>query len=1272
MINALHIYKKICLCLALSVCLLDLTGQNINMPVTLQWQPVRYEYFQADTATPYLYFKQASTHENNSLLPCYQTYIPISHSYDRYEVSLTNTIWQTLSEDEMRCVDKNMITNDVNIQYQTTETQKQAFLYIHFCPFRTNGQKIEKLISFNIVADYTPGTPPKIRKTHTYADHSVLAAGTFYKISLQETGIYKLTYNDCKNLGMNMPVNINNIAIFGNGGQQLPENTSYAVFDDIQEIPVSVVDNNNNGYFDNDDYVIFYAVGLQKWTADNIHPLCQFSHSLNPYSLHAYYFITVDNGIGEKKRIHTLSSADGTPTHEVSTYYYRHVYETDNYNIYKTGTRWFADEFKSTTKRTYNFTIPGLITNKNIYFSFAWASISSTSATFLATFNNSKHFTAYFSGNNLNTSSYKDFIPNQEKISVEIEYSKPTLSSAGYLDYIEIHATCSLAQNASQISFRNPEIVGSGNIARYTFNTLGKNTRIWEVTDRHNIKQIDADKDNNRLSFTLTADTLREFVAFDGTSYLSVTPIGKIENQNLHGIAHADFIIITHPNFLSAAQKLAQFRQTNDNMNTVVVTTNEIYNEFSSGSCDLAAIRNFLKMFYDRDADHMPKNVLLIGKTSYDPRQIIGTAPCYIPNYQGHYIFDAENNTSTDNFIAKLADGKGTNNFGTMDIGIGRWPVTSLNQANALVDKSTRYASNTDLSNASGKISNMGNWRNILAFVADDDFDYAHMFEPEDICNNVIKNNYPIYNIDKIYSDAYKKMASSQGARYPEVNKNINLRVNNGCLFMTYFGHGGDNGWSHERILTLSDIASWTNTYALPIFYTACCSFSQYDNSALSPGERVLLSTKGGGIGLITSTRNSASYYNGQLGQYLFANALEENNKQHLTIGEVYANAQNAHGMYEAYTYLGDPSVTPAFPKMNVVTDSINHHALATFTDTLKSLTYVCIHGHVEDTYHQPISDFNGWIYPTIYDKAVIVETINNNGKDSVHHFSQQKNIIFKGKAKVENGHFQFSFMLPKDINYEYGFGKISYYAAGNNTDANGYNKILVGGINDTTLNDNIGPEIKLYLNDENFVNGGTSTASPIIKAEIRDAGGINTAGAGIGHDIVAILDDNIAQAVTLNDFFEFDENSFTSGKLSYALSALTEGKHTLKLRAWDIVNNMGEAEIEFYVINDTGLVLNHVLNYPNPFTTHTSFYFEHNQPNTLLDIHISIFTISGKVVKNIHSTQYATGYRSDAIEWDGKDDYGNTLAKGVYIYKLAVRKPDGGVCEKIEKIVIL
>ncbi len=1268
----MNIYKKyyIYLCLCIIANTLLLKGQNINMPVSLAWKPVCYEQFQADTLTPYLYFEQATNDEMHPLMPYYQIHIPILHTYDTYKVHITNTVWQALTAEELKCIDTSIIDNTLNMNYTTTETMKKAYLYIKLLPFRNNGTNIEKLVSFNITADYTVGKPVKRQKTHSYATQSVLSTGNFYKIAITQTGIYKLTYNDLKALGMSMPVKTDHIALYGHGGYMLPQNTGEEIYNDLQEVSIYTIDKNNNGTFDNEDYVLFYGVGVTQWEPYAIDPICQYKHNMNIYSRQAYYFITADEGIGNKKRISSLAGTNATPTHMVNTYYYRHVYEEDNINICKVGNQWFADEFKSTTTRKYKFDIPGL-TSKNVYFSFSWASTSSAPACFTTDINGSKSFNTYMaSGNITNITDYKNFTPTGEHINVTITYSKPTLSSIGYLDYIEIHATCALQQGSAQVDFRNPEITGSGHVAKYSFNTLGKSTRIWDVTDRYNIKEVQCTAAGQYMEFTLTADSTREMVAFDGSSYLSVTPIGKVENQNLHGLSNIDFIIITHPDFLSAAQRLAQYRNS-QNIKTAVVTTTQVYNEFSSGACDLSAIRNFLKMFYDRNEEHMVKNALLIGKTSYDPRQIEGKAPCYIPNYQGKNIFDNHNNVSTDNYIAKLADGKGANNYGTMDIGLGRWPVATTSQANALVEKSIRYGAMNDLSGNSGKISNMGNWRNIISFISDDDADYAHLFNPEAICNKLISTYYPIYNVEKVYSDAYKKEASSQGARYPEVTKMINYRVNNGCLFMTYFGHGGDNGWSHERILTLSDINSWTNTYAMPIFYTACCTFAGYDQGSSSPGERTLLSANGGGIGLITSTRNSSSGPNETLGMALFRNALKSENNTHLTIGEVYATAQSEYP-YESYIYLGDPSVTPAYPQMNIVTDSINHIAYHSFTDTLKSLTYVHVQGHIEDAAHKKLTQFNGWVYPTIYDKAAIVETLNNNGKDSVYHFSLQKSIIFKGKAKAENGDFHFSFMMPKDINYEYGMGKISYYAAGSNIDANGYNNVLIGGMNDTTINDDAGPDIKLYLNDKAFVSGGTCTATPIVKAEISDESGLNTAGAGIGHDMMIIIDHDIANAITVNDYFTFNENSYTSGTLSYALSSLAAGTHTLSVRAWDIVNNMGEAEIEFEVLNDTGLVLNHVLNYPNPFTTHTDFYFEHNQPNTLLNIHISIFTISGKVVKNIHSSQCTEGFRSKAIPWDGKDDYGNTLAKGVYLYKLMVRMPNGSTTEKIEKIVIL
>jgi hypothetical protein len=372
---------------------------------------------------------------------------------------------------------------------------------------------------------------------------------------------------------------------------------------------------------------------------------------------------------------------------------------------------------------------------------------------------------------------------------------------------------------------------------------------------------------------------------------------------------------------------------------------------------------------------------------------------------------------------------------------------------------------------------------------------------------------------------------------------------------------------------------------------------------------------------------------------------------------------------------LGDPSATLAHPKFNVVTDSINGMDISTYTDTIKALKFVTIKGHIADNNNVPLTNFNGWVYPSVYDKTDTLSTINPE-LNPQKRFPSQKSIIFRGKSSVKNGYFSFSFMVSKDINYEYGLGKISDYAKGNK-DAKGYDTFLIGGMHDTIINDDKGPDISLYFNDMKFVNGGLTTPTPTLYAKISDESGINTTGAGIGHDIVAILNGDMSKSIILNDYFEYDTNSFTSGTLSYVLGPLSEGQHTLTLRAWDIINNMGEASINFEVVKDEDLKLKHVLNYPNPFTTSTQFFFEHNRPNTMLHIKIQILTISGKVARTLYppypnTVQTNTGFRSDPIHWNGLDDFGDKLARGVYIYKLQVTTPDGKSAEKIERLVIL
>lgn len=1254
-------------------------AQSIDVAYHLDWHEPYREQISEDYAIVYLYFENAqlSTGTNNPA-PYFCKYIPVESMQSTVNLQVSNQKWQTLTANELQYIDKELITADtLQPQFTLIENRKQAELQVYFFPFRKIGTQYQKLLSFDLQGIITPsplGTGKKPYRKGTTTT-SILSSGDFYKVALSQTGIYQITYSDMQSLGINMNnLSFNNIALFGNGGDRLPESTSTPVFDDLQEVAIDVVDKNGNGQFDAEDYFLFYGMGIIAWNEKYYTADCQFEHDMNFYTKETYYFLTTTPGVGLKKRISQISSLTQSATHTVTTYYYRNVIEKEINNTHLTSRIWVGDNMANVPRVEYKMSAAGILQSANLYLKMQVLSLYSS--TFSVSLNGNSNVYTLNTGQGLISATYTQFYPKSDELTFTVDYTARQGGAIGWIDFLEVHGKAALGQYAGQIGFRNPEIVGTGNVAQYQFDTKGKNTQIWDVTDRHNCLKINGNTSANTLSFRLSADSLREFIAFDGTSFLKTTPVGKIANQNLHGLQYADLVIITHPSLLGYAEKLANFRRTNDNMSVHVVTTSQVYNEFGSGAMDIGAIRNFLKMFYDRasNASEIPQNALLFGKASFDFRNIYGKDTCIIPFYQGTAALDMDNDLATDNFFGKLAAGKGNNANGSMDMGIGRLSASNTYIADILVQKSINYAAKNNLVPASeSSVSNLGSWRNIVAFTADDNDDGYHIDDPESVIKNsaLATNNY--INIDKMYCDIFKKEFASNGTRYPEVNAAINRRINNGCLMFSYFGHGGDNGWAHERILQRSDINSWTNKYCLPFLFTGCCTFNYYDRlDGVSPAEEALFKSNGGAIALVTSTRNTTSGGNRALCTALMNHAFEKVNGKYLTLGEMHRAAQCDYN-YNTHVLMGDPSATLAHPQFNVITDSINGKPYTLNTDTINSLQKVTVSGYIADDNNLIMSNLNGWVYPSVYDKPDSMQTLPNNPGRDARTIAVQKNLLFRGKIKITNGRFNFTFITPKDMNFTYGIGKISYYATDEQTvDATGFTLINTGGIYDTIINDDIGPDIQLWLNDEQFVSGGITTASPVLLARISDSSGINTAGAGIGHDIVAILDNNTATPYTLNDFFEYDSNSYTSGKLTYALSMLSVGHHTLTLRAWDIVNNVSEKTIDFEVVDNTELQLAHVLNYPNPFTTSTYFSFEHNHPNSLMHILLQIYTISGKLVKTIISDQQTEGFRSDPIFWDGRDDFGDKLARGVYVYKLKVVIDKNTFAEKIEKIVIL
>ena len=1254
--------------------IIDIQAQKIQKNISIQWlSPVSYTTDRDETLT-FMVFVGSVEDAEFPVLPAYYDHFPVSADFADYSVTASNAVYQPLSEEEKALMPKNFRRSEIEYKVTTVYEKMKPYAAVSFTPVRVNGGRYEKLVSVSLSIEGR-----NVRKggvpIRAYADHSVLRSGNWYRVTVAKTGVYKVTYNDLSSLGVSLSqLSSDNIAIFGNGGGMLPETNSIPRPDDLLELPIEMHDGGDHS-FDAGDYFLFYAEGPHSWSLSSD----QCTHQFNLYASTASYFINVDAGVGQKLRVETEDNSAMTPTATASTYTAYGFFEEDKYNFGEGGRLWVGDKFDVTTARTYTLPLPSSPVGP-LRLTVAVATTSARVSSFQVKVNNQSigsvsvpltptgHF-AYFADRTFNITA------SGGTADVELAYNKPVSSSVGFLDYLEWQVDCQLRAGSSQTPFCNFQTVGTDAVTRYTVANFSSGMKVWDVSVINQTRNMAGTLSGGTFAFNAPTSILRRFVAFSDNSCYSVTTVGRVDNQDLHGTSMVDMVIVVHPDFRSQAERLADFRRSNDGLSVKVVTPQQVYNEFSSGEQDVCAIRDYMRMIYERTAAAQPRYLLLFGRPSYDYRGIEGDCKLYVPNFQcqSYDAFD-EHYKANDDFFGLLDASEGENSTGsTIDIAVGRFPVSTASQAKIAVDKTIEYASRSVLGENT-PTSNFGDWKNVATFVADDEEGGGHLIAADAaaiIADNVNQN----LNIEKIYLDAYQQVTYSSSARYPEVTVDINNRMNKGCLLFTYVGHGGKNGWAHERIIELTDISRWANRYNQPWMMTMTCEFGWCDRSLVSPAEMAFLNSGGGVSAMITTMRVAFSGANQTYITNWFSNLFRDGVAEPLTIGECNRAAKNAGtGNYSSFNMiyvLGDPSMKLAVPRYTVVTDSINGVAVADFADTLKALSRVRISGHVEDAEGHLLPDFSGAVYPSVYDKKVISHTLQNDPGSIYKEFEVQKNILFKGNVTVADGRFGFSFILPKDINYAYGNGKLSYYACSREADATGaYREVLIGGMSDETITDDNGPEMDLYMNDEKFVNGGTVNPSPTLLVKLKDEYGINTTGNGIGHDLVAMLDDG--SQIVLNNYYEAARDSFNCGTVRYPFENLSLGTHKLKVRAWDILNNVSERELEFVVVSDEGLVLDHVLNYPNPFTTRTSFYFEHNRPGEVLDVMVTVYTISGKVVRTLESTQCTQGFRSDPIVWDGLDDFGDKIGKGTYLYRLCVRTASGEQAEKIEKIVIL
>lgn len=1186
-------------------------------------------------------------------LPVFSEQIPFYSIAAGVKVKLLNTTFEQLSATESAAFKNLNLQHDIQIHSEVKKISQKYFLYYEFTPLRMNpeSKKIEKLMTFDLSVELIPEF--KSAKSLQFKQQSVLANGRWFKFMVSEDGVYKISYNDLAAMGMDLTnIDPRDIRIYGNGGGMLPENNSDTKYDDLIENAI-VVSGEIDGSFDANDYILFYGQSPHTWTFNA--STQKYSHSLHAYSEATCYFITADLDRG--KRITQQNSLDHPPDFIVTEFQDHVFHERDEINLINSGRNWYGEVFDATAIRSFDFSFPNLIKTKEIAIQAEVALRSSVTSKFDIEVNGVDLNQVSSSGINF-SASYPpyartgkltdSFLSNNENIELTFNYNKPNASSKAWLDNIELTAWRKLKFESGQMTFRNAESISPGSVSEFKLNGVAT---VWNVTDPMNVKSINGNLVGNEFSYVLATDSLLEFIAFDDASFLTVEFIEEVANQNYHALESVDYIIVSPAEFYSEAMRLAEFHANKDGLSFCIVEPQKIYNEFSSGAQDISAIRNFVRMLYERADPVTPKYLLLFGDASFDYKDRVSENTNFVPTWESPFSTAIIVSYNTDDYYGLLDEDEGANVRGGLDIGIGRIPVKTLDQARKMVDKIIHYADNLE--------DVLGAWRNTVCLVGDDQ-DYNTYVRDSEQLGSFIKNGFNNINIDKVYFDAYPQVSTPGGQRYPEVKKAINEKVEKGALIVNYIGHGGETGWAHERVLEIQDINAWQNYDRLPVFVTATCEFTRFDDPELeSAGELVLLNENGGGIALLTTTRATSAGANFQLNKQVFNHVFEKRNGSYLRLGDIIKESKNAIGNginAKKFVLVGDPALKIALPKDSIATLEINNQSIQAISDTLNAMERVTIGGSVFNKDGSKNSSFNGSLYPIVYDKPTTIKTLGQDNDSYEQEFNIQSNILYKGKVSVQNGDFNFSFVVPKDIAYNYGFGKISYYAHSEHGDAWGcYENLVIGGYNDELLTDTEGPTIQLFINNELFRNGGVTDQNPKIFASISDESGINTVGNGIGHDIVASIDGDIAQTYVLNDFYESDLDSHTSGTLSYALSGLSQGKHTLSLKVWDILNNSSSVSIEFEVVNQEEPFISDFKNFPNPFTHSTSFSFEHNQANSVLNFEIQVFSLDGKKVKTIRKSITPTGYHSGVIYWDATTDGGKKLDAGIYIYRILI-----------------
>ena len=1086
-----------------------------------------------------------------------------------------------------------------------------------------------------------------------HAQSSVLSSGTWFKVTISKTGIYKIDYNQLRSAGMAVEnIDPRTLKVYGNPGGMLPQAIASHRPQDLIENAI-LVQGEADGVFNASDFLLFYAEGADKQQLDVQREIMNYEHNL--YADKNYVFVTAGGSPGRR----VVQSEGVAATTIISTFQDVVHHELTSFNILKSGREWLGEKFENGIQKDITFEVEGIVSGSTLKLVSDVVAYSLEGSSFSLTLNGTaaasqivaqvpsstygiqarhKRDTFLLVADNVGA-------VNRTSHSLAYAFTRNGNSSAyGHLDFFSLTCTRALAVYGTQTRFRSLQSLQQATTT-FKIGRANASTQVWDITDPTLVSNQNVLLTGGEVTFSTNTETLKEFIVFNQP--FAAETITKIANQNLHGLAAVNMIIVTDASLEVEAERLASHRRAHSGLTVEVVLNEEIYHEFSSGRPDVTAIRDFarlLKQNYPSDFQYL----LLFGKGSYDYKNTIPNNVNRVLTYESRNSLSPLETFSSDDYFGMLEDTEGEwrecfNCTATLDIGVGRIPIKHNKSAKFIVDKIIDYDTNRE---------HVGDWQTTISFVADDEDFNVHHAQADLLANFVETESGTIFKSDKIYIDAYAQISRPAGQTAPAVNMVIKNKFELGTLVLNYTGHGNENQWADEKILDSLMVLDLKNE-RLPFLVTATCEFGRHDDpTVISVAEKVLLREKYGVVGLVTTARPVNSSTNFNLNRAFYKAFLSKNNGEFLTIGEIFKITKNnsASGVANRnFSLLGDPSMRLAFPEANIVVESVSTHEQ---TDTLRALAKVTVKGFVSDQNGLIDGLFDGTVIATAYDKAGSFKTLGDESPPFA--YQQWSSLLFKGEAEVEAGQFEFSFIVPKNIAYSVGNGRVDLFAISPTQTAAGTTSIKVGGSAVNPLSDTQSPKVQVYMNDSTFMNGGTVSPTVNLFVSLVDENGISISNFGIGNELTAVLDD--VASFSLNDYYVAAVNDYTRGFVTFPLQGLSVGKHRIKVLAWDTHNNPGEGYVDFYVSDGNSMQIEEFGNYPNPFQEESTLFFTHNAVGEDLVAEMVVFGPQGMQVLRESFQANRSNYRVELGSLNRKN-----LPAGMYLAQLIVRSESTG-----------